>query len=358
MESVPVFVGLDYHSKKVQVCVTCRREGADGGRVLLNRSVPASVEGVADAIASVCGAGAGATVQAVAIEACSGAAVFAEDLARRTGWSVVLANTQIIARMKPTLEKTDRSDAKVLAELCRTGYLPKVWLAPEPIRQLRQLTDLRRQHVQAGKKAKLRVLALLRELRIAEDAGVSRWTLAHLAWLRKLGGLSPTSRWVLDTLLDELEHQHRARLRVEAQLRATTADDPVVAALRELPGVGEVTAWLLRAVVGDFARFQSGKQLSKYCGLSPLNVSSGERTADAGVVRSGDGTLKATLIQAAHRLARHDPRWRELFVTLKEVGKPTNVAVVAVANRWVRWLFYQIKEVPDPIRSPSKVQAA
>jgi transposase len=336
------------------VCVTCRQEEEDGGRVLLNRSVPNVVEQVADAIRSV----PGTVVRTVGIEACSGAAVFAEELAGLTGWNVVLANAQVIARMKPTLDKTDRSDAKVIAELCRTGYLPKVWLAPEPIRQLRQLIGLRRQHVEAGKKAKLRILALLRELRIAEDPEIGRWTRAHIAWLKDLKNLPKTSRWVLDRLLDELEHQLQARRKVEGRLREVTAADPVVAELLKQPGVGEVTAWLLRAVVGDFARFHSGKQLAKYCGLSPRNVSSGDKTADAGVIKAGDGTLKATLMQAAHRLARHNPRWRELYVNFKECGKATNVAIVGIANRWIRWLFYQIKDIPDPIRHTATAAAA
>lgn len=348
MESVPVFVGLDYHSRTVQVCVTRRRDGHDGGDVVCNRKVQAQVEAVADVIAAAAGSGRVATI---GIEACSGAAVFARQLRELTGWDVVLANPLVISRMKPTLDKTDRSDAKVIAELCRTGYLPRVWLAPEPIQELRQLTDLRRQHVQAGKRAKLRILSLLRELRLTDEPPGSRWTRGHIAWLRELKGLSSSSRWVLDQLLEELEHQARARVRVEQRLREVTADDPVVAALLEQPGVGEVTAWLLRAVIGDFGRFGSGKQLAKYCGLSPLNVSSGQRTADAGVIRAGDGTLKSTLIQASHRLARHDARWRELYITLKERGKPTNVALVAIANRWMRWLFHQIKGVADPLRT-------
>lgn len=350
MGSVPVFVGLDYHSRTVQVCVTCREEGRDSGRVLLNRSVPSRPEAVADLVG-----GLGASVAAVGIEACSGAAVFAEQLGTLTSWKVMLANAGVIARMKPTLDKTDRSDAKVIAELCRTGYLPRVWLAPEPIRQLRQLTDLRRQHVAASKQAKLRILSLLRELRIGDAPPASRWTKAHINWLKGLTGMPAESRWVLEQLVGELEHQEACKKRVEQRLREATRNDAVVARLMTLPGVGEVTAWLLRAVVGDFNRFNTGKQLAKYCGLSPLNVSSGEKTADAGVIRCGDGTLKATLVQAAHRLAGHDPRWRELYLSLKERGKATNVAIVAVANRWVRWLFHQVREAPH---APAPTAAA
>ena len=52
--------------------------------------------------------------------------------------------------------------------------------------------------------------------------------------------------------------------------------------------------------------------------------------------------LRAVLIEAAHRLARLDPKWRALAVRRRRAGKPGSL-VAAVANRWVRWLFHQVQ---------------
>lgn len=68
--------------------------------------------------------------------------------------------------------------------------------------------------------------------------------------------------------------------------------------------------------------------------------------ADAGLVKAGRGALRTVLIQSAHRLCRYDERWRRLFESMRERGKPTSVAVAAVANRWVRWLFHRMNEQP------------
>ena len=62
---------------------------------------------------------------------------------------------------------------------------------------------------------------------------------------------------------------------------------------------GAVTAWALRAEIGRFDRFHDGKQLARYCGLSPRNASSGQRQADAGLIKAGSELLRATLIEAA-----------------------------------------------------------
>lgn len=108
-----------------------------------------------------------------------------------------------------------------------------------------------------------------------------------------------------------------------------------------------VTAWTLRAVIGRFDRFKNGKQLSRYCDLTPKNASSGERVADAGLVRAGDPTLKTVLIQVAHRLVRCAGEWNSLYLGLRERGKPACVAIAAVANRWTRRLWHELKDMGD-----------
>jgi len=71
---------------------------------------------------------------------------------------------------------------------------------------------------------------------------------------------------------------------IEKRLTETTAEDAVVSKLQTYKGVGLITAVTLRAEIGRFDRFRSGKQLARFCGFSPRNASSGERVADAGLV--------------------------------------------------------------------------
>ena len=98
----------------------------------------------------------------------------------------------------------------------------------------------------------------------------------------------------------------------------------------------------MRAEIGRFDRFRSGKQLARFCGLTPRNASSGQRQADAGLIRAGNPQLRATLIEAAQRLRRTDPRWQDFSERLTAAGKSGSVATAAVANRWIRWLYHQM----------------
>jgi len=165
-----------------------------------------------------------------------------------------------------------------------------------------------------------------------------------VAWARSVAPLSPQARWIVNELMDEVEHLDKRIRAVDTRLREASGDDSLLKKLMKEPGIGEVTAWALRAFVGRFDRFSTGKQLSRYCGLSPCNASSGTRQADAGLVRGCNRLLRAILIQAGHRLIRTEKRWADLAHTMRGRGKPACVVVAAVANRWMRGLWHRINE--------------
>lgn len=330
MSSVSVFVGLDYHNATVQVCVMDR-----SGKVLRNQSCPNHWERIAAVVGR-----AGARVFA-AIEACTGAANLAEELVRQAGWSVDLAHPGYVARLKQSPDKTDYTDARLLADLERVGYLPKVWLAPAGVRELRRLVRYRQTLADERRRVKLRIGALLREHRVATRA--RRWTRIWVDWLKTCEGLGSQTRWIIDrhlTRLDELDREIKV---AEARLAEVTAGDSLVEKLLGMKGIGLVTAAALRAEIGRFDRFRTGKQLSRFCGLSPRNASTGPKQADAGLIKAGNPALRALLIETAHRLARFDLRWNRLGLRLRRKGKPGSVVAAAIANRWVRWLYHQLQ---------------
>ena len=130
MFSLPVFVGLDYHQKVIQVCVMDQTR-----KILANQSVDNDPATVLRVVAPF-----GANVHA-AIEASTGAAEFAEQLINKTQWCVELAHTGYVARMKQTPDKSDWTDARFFIPRLRrwAKQVQRVWLAPKHIRELRDL---------------------------------------------------------------------------------------------------------------------------------------------------------------------------------------------------------------------------
>ena len=326
--TLPLFVGLDYSQHAIQLCVLDPQ-----GKVLCNRPVDDSADAINAAVQRF------GTVKGAALEACTGAANLAQELADRFAWPVHLAHPGFVSRMKQSPDKTDFSDARVLADLERVGYLPRVWIAPQQLRELRLLVRDRQQLAAQRRNLKLQIGALLREHRLRCSS--NRWTRAWFAWLQKEAPLPEQARWVLEQRLRRLAWIVEEIRTVEARLEQVTAADATIRWLRTLKGIGPVTAWTLRAEIGRFDRFRSGKQLARFCGLTPCNRSSGEREADAGLIRAANPELRRVLIEAAWLLARLQPRWQKLAQRLKARGKPSTVVVAAVANRFVRWLYHE-----------------
>ena len=337
MFTLPVYVGLDYHSASIRVCVMDEQ-----GVELLNRNVPNNVADVIEVIRH-CQRDAHVSVQVVAIEACSGTADFATELFEATEWTVKLAFAGVVRRMKRGPDKTDNGDAWHLADLARVNYVPEVWLADAETRQLRRLTRFRQALMADAKGIKQRLRSLLKEERVPETCRYTAWTKSWRAWLVTVE-LGEHSRWVLQQELQRLTQLEAALADVDERMRVATAADTTVQRLLEQEGVGLVTALLLRAVIGRFDRFRSGKQLARYCGLTPCNASSGKRQADAGLIEAGHDDLRAVLIQLAKRLPRQSQRWREMSTRMRRT-KPANVVSAAIANRWVRCLFHEMKTV-------------
>jgi transposase len=346
MSSVPVFVGIDYHQDSVQVCVL----DADGKR-LTNRSVANDAAAVAR-VATRHGRPA-----RVAVEACCGAADMAEELATEQDLPVELAHPGYVARLKRSPDKTDLSDAHLLADLARVNYLPTVWLAPESTRQLRRWVRHRAQLVRRRVEVKLRVRGLLRENRI-RCTYASAWSKIWLAWLASEAPLAASDRWIVDDHVAEIRSLMQRIAAVEAQIKAAVAGDPIVEKLLLQDGVGLVTAVTMRAEIGRFDRFTTGKQLARFCGVTPRNASSGARQADAGLVKAGNPELRSVLIELAHRLTGlMKGRWADLAHSMLVRGKPKNVVVAAVANRWVRWLHHELRREGASLGSGSTTGA-
>lgn len=330
MTIVPVFVGLDYHQQSVQVCVM-----KASGEVLANRRCANDWRIIARVAHEH-----GQQVLA-AIEACNGAADLADELVQKAGWSVDLAHPGYVARIKQSPDKTDYSDAQLLADLERVGYLPRVWHAPQAVRELRRLVRYRQQLVAQRRNTKLRIRALLRDHRLTNSES-NAWTKAWLAWARE-ADLPELSRWIMHEHLEELTRSNEQIRASEQRLEKVAAADALATELRRHPGVGLVTAVTIRAEIGRFDRFRNGKQLARFCGLSPRNASSGQRQADAGLIKAGNPELRRVLTEAAHRLIRYESRWQALAATMRKRGKPVPLVVAAVANRWVRTLYHQLQ---------------
>lgn len=224
--------------------------------------------------------------------------------------------------------KTDRLDARRLADALRRDSVVTVYYPPQAIRELRELCRYRRSLVRTQTGIRQRVHALLLRQGVTPDRS-RLWRGQGARWLAAftLPGHTGESLTGLKQLLADVAVQVAM---VEEQVAGEAASDPIVIALQTLPGIGPVLGLTIRAEIGDITRFPDPSHLASYAGVVPRVTQSGLRRAWTGpITKQGSPWLRWALIEAAcHGLTRQDPvgRWARKLA-LKKGALKTRVAI-------------------------------
>ena len=270
--------------------------------------------------------------------------------------------------------KTDRRDALNLARLHRSGDLTPVAVPSPELEAIRDLSRLRQSAKADLHRTRQRLLKLFPRIAIGEPTSMHRWTKRYHAWLAGLTVTSPVYQVVLDDLRAAIATGQARLDALTAALLAAAKEGPfapVMAALQELHGVGPIIAIGLVAEMGDLTRFETARQAMAYAGLVPSEHSSGGRSSRGHITKAGNAHVRYLLVEAswhsarparereagetvtAQIAARAQDRLRRRYLRLVSRGKPTGVAVVAVARELLGfcWAIAQALREDAPIQA-------
>jgi transposase len=249
-----VYVGIDVHRKRSQVAVV-----AEDGQVQLNKNV---VNGSTPMLRLIGDLPAGTPV---AFEAAFGWSWLA-DLLEDYGFDSHLVHPLRCKAIASARLKNDKVDAAILAQLLRADLLPEAWIAPAQVRQLRALLRHRISLVRLGTQLRNRIHAVAADH--GYDRSASYWTGPGRGWLAELD-LPATSREIITDCLAVIDVLAVLIDRLDGELHQHAKADRRVKVLRTLPGVGEFTALVMVAEIGDISRFPSSRKLASWAGLTP-----------------------------------------------------------------------------------------
>ena len=153
--------------------------------------------------------------------------------------------------------KNDKVDAAILAQLLRADLLPEAWIAPPQVRQLRALLRHRASLVRLGTQLRNRIHAVVADF--GYDRAGTYWTGPGRGWLAELD-LPPVSRRIVTDSLAVIDALEVIIDQLDAEVRARAKADPRVKTLTALPGVGQFTALVMLAEIGDITRFPKRPQ--------------------------------------------------------------------------------------------------
>ncbi len=280
----------------------------------------------------------------VVMEACSGAHFWARRLLGM-GFDVVLLPPRYV-RPYVRRNETDRTDCEALLEALRCAGIRPVAVKSEDQQALAALHRVRTQWVGTRTARINAIRALLREFGIVLPQGASRVLLLLPQLLEQARDRLPARlRSSVLALWQEIQDLE-ARIRgVEAELEQACRAEPQIQALRQIPGIGLLTATALFAAVGDVHAFPSGRHLASWLGITPRERSSGSRRCMGRISKQGDPYLRMLLTHGARSallLAQRKERagqplsYLEQWALEKAKQAHPNRAVLALANKMAR----------------------
>jgi len=320
------YIGIDLHKAFFQACAI-----TSTGERQWEQRWPTSEAGVTAFVAR-CG-----PHSQLAVEASSPTWAFVDRVVNQVG-AIHVVDTRKTRIKAGYAAKTDRLDARRLADALRRDSVVGIYYPPPAVRDLRELGRYRCHLARLQASLKQRIRALL--LRQGVVTPKALFTQRGTAWLDLLvlEGWAGTELHGLRAVLSDVRRQ---LVPVLAALRQVAGRDPIAQQLDRRPGFGAVFSVTIRAEVGIITRFPDGPHLASYAGLVPRVERSGGRQWTGRITKTGSPWLRWTLIEAAlHQFRRQDDfgTWaRRLAVRVGMLKARVAVARALCDEIFVAW---------------------
>jgi transposase len=249
------------------------------------------------------------------------------------GFDAVLLETRHVkAALSAMTNKTDRKDARGIAQLLRMGWFRPVHCKSPDAQEVRALLVGRKLLQSKLRDLELSIRGILRGfgLKVGE---VSKSRFA--ARIKELIAGHAMLETVIGAMLTAREGLQAEFMRLHKRMLTVVRADAVCRRLMTAPGVGALVAISFRSAVDDPARFSQSKAVGAYFGLTPKKYQSGETDVTGGISKVGDAMARTALYEAANAMLSRPTRFSTLKRWAMQVAKRRGLkrAKVALARK-------------------------
>ncbi len=286
------YAGLDVSLEETAICIV-----DESGGIVRELRAPSDPACLAAALRDT-----GLELTRIGLEACSQSAWLHDGLAASGLPAVCLETRGAKAAMGAMPNKTDRNDARGLAQIVRTGWYRAVHVKSEESRMARSLLVARRTVLNKLRDMENAIRAALRE------SGLKLGTPGRKLFatrVRELAEGNSALGYIVEPLLAIIAVMTCELERLTRRILAMARAEPVCRQMMTVPGVGALTAFAFRATVDRPERFRRSRDAGAHLGLTPRRYQSGETDIQGRISRCGD--------ELARTLASHgeiDAVWR------------------------------------------------
>jgi transposase len=314
------YVGIDWAYRTAQWCAL-----APGGEIASEGRIASDRDGLGRLVLEL-----GPEVKAC-LEMMSGALWVRDELAA-CGWQVEVADARKVKTVAPLAAKTDKVDARLLAELSRRELVPALWLPSLDERALRERLRRRMHLVRLRTSAKGRIAGLQTQWGVR--LSLKRLRRADGLALLERAGVPAVWRHSLSECLSVIDFLDARLEPLDRELKPFAHADPRAALLDTIPGVAELLALTIAVEIGEISRFAGPEKLVSYGRLAPRVHQSGQGRPRSGPLsKSGSRLLGWAAVEAAQQAWRESNPWHELYRDVSARSGNPNSAKAAVARK-------------------------
>jgi transposase len=316
------FAGLDVSLDETHLCVV-----GEGGRIVKEGRCASEPRAIAKAIRHQ-----GRRIEHVGLETGNLSQWLHEGLTRE-GFSVVVMEARHVRSALSAMRvKTDRNDARGIAQLVRLGWFKRVHVKSLDAQETRASFNARAFLVE-------KIVASETSLRAAlRNFGLKMGKVTRPRWPARARELA-AGHEVLETITEAMLRVRALLLEelagLDARLIAMAKADPVTRLLMTVPGVGVIVALSFRSAIDDPDRFKRTRDVGPWLGLTPRRWQSGQTDVVGRITRAGDARVRTMLFEAAAALLGRARRVCALKARGLRIAQRTGMkkAIVATARK-------------------------
>jgi len=314
------FAGLDVSVKETSVCIV-----DDAGKIVREARVASEPEALLQVLTNTI-----YRFKRVGLEA-GPLSQWLYSVLAEAGLPVICVETRHMrAVLKAQINKTDRNDARGIAQMMRVGLYRPVHVKTLRSQKLRMLLTHR-------KLLQSKAIAIENDLRATlRNFGLKVvGTVKFEGRIKELVENLPDVAVLVEPLLVVRRVLREQVGILHRRLLAIVRDDDVCRRLMTVPGVGPVVALTYRATVDVPARFRNSKAVGAVFGLTPSKYQSGENERTGAISRCGDEMMRMMLYEAAQSMLVRSAKWSWLKAWAMKIARHRGIkkAIVALARR-------------------------
>lgn len=283
----------------------------------------------------------------VAVEATGNARYFRNKLLS-SGIPVKIVNTSKFKVINQSVKKTDKHDARTLAEFLEKDMLPESVLCSQESEDIRRILKTRSILVKTLVSIKNQIHGLLLSYGIESKIGQlqskreRQRILKGLEDHRIIGNAAKT----VEPLFETIDYVSAEVKKLEKTLTELIENDAIVTLLQTIPGVGLITASTIRAYTDDIGRFDSAKKYAAYAGLVPWVQNSNMSVHHGKITKRGPSELRTALVQLVLGMVRCSKKTGDYRIMHKYRAMKTNKgsgrSIIAVARKMSNIIYHML----------------